>query len=216
MSSPRSSVLAYLPFLTTVGVGSVCVAITIFSDSLIILVGGFSALVWALVLIALFVCFLAWAAVHAVIRVRRDGLRAGLPLCVGGVSLVCILVISSSDIPRNTDFSLNRAQREAVVAQIRAGTLKPNVSYNPDLISLPFPYVYLSEGGEISVYKVGRVLTIYFYTWRGVLDNFTTYIYQSNADDLTAHSVNGLVLLNGDRFSSMQRLASHWYWAVSS
>lgn len=210
------AVLRYPPFWWAIGGAFFFVAVVLFSVSLIILVDGLVALVLAWLLIGLFGCFVAWTAIHAGLRLRRDGVRAMLPLCVAGSSLLGILVLQSSDLPLQIDFAAQRAQREAIVAQVRAGTLKPNVSYNPDLISLPLSEAHFSEGGEISVSKVGGVLIIYFYTWRGILDNFSTYIYRSDPTDLRAHAVYGTVVVNGDRFSNVQRLASHWFWGVSS
>lgn len=87
---------------------------------------------------------------------------------------------------------------------------------NPDLISLPPPYRHLSDGGEIAVFKDGRALTIYFYTWRGVLDHYSAYIYRSDSADLMARAVGGFILLNGDTFSDLHRLDAHWFWGQSS
>jgi len=75
-----------------------------------------------------------------------------------------------------------------VIDQIENGTIKvPNEDYG--LIELPVEYQHLSQGGGEIVYeKKDDYIQIFFYTFRGVLDNFSGYMYkpddkQPNSDD---------------------------------
>ncbi len=208
----RAPMARYAPAWVALCVGAAFVATTAFSYTLITLLGGLIAWLGALAFYLLLLCFLGWAVVHAATRIREDDPTVFLPAGIGVITLLCVVVIPLTDIGLATDFALNRAQREVVVAQVKAGALRPNVPYAPGLISLPFPYRHLSDGGEIEVIKDGRVLNIYFYTWRGVLDHYAAYIYRSDGADLAARVADGTIPPGIDSFSSLQRLDAHWFW----
>ena len=77
-----------------------------------------------------------------------------------------------------------------VIDQIENGTIiVPNRNYG--LIELPVEYQHLSQGGgDIGFEKKDDYIQIFFYTFRGVLDNFSGYMYkpddkQPNSDDFS-------------------------------
>lgn len=92
---------------------------------------------------------------------------------------------------------------------IQAGELSPNVSHNEGLIALPKEYAHLSKGGgEVLVEREGATLKVFFFTFRGVLDNFSGFAYIS--DNASLHQSD----FNGD-FHEITKKKDHWYWGSS-
>ena len=79
------------------------------------------------------------------------------------------------------DFKMHKTDREEVVSMVKGGKLKYNVPDSPSLIQLPKPYDHLSKGGgEVIAVKTGDSFTILFFTYRGMLDNFSGFVYTPN------------------------------------
>lgn len=125
----HTSIVRDAPAWVALGIGLAFVATTALAYTLTTVLGGLIALLGAWAFYPLLCCFLMWTVIHAVTHVRRHGAKACVPGYIGAATLLCVLAISSTDVGLSIDFSLNRAQREAVVAHVQAGVLRPNVSY---------------------------------------------------------------------------------------
>jgi hypothetical protein len=76
-------------------------------------------------------------------------------------------------------------------------------------VQLPPEYRYLSKGGgEIEVDTSDGVTSVLFYTYRGVLDNFSGNMYRSN-DTPPPEDFMG-----GD-WAETTRKEPHWYFCAS-
>ena len=79
------------------------------------------------------------------------------------------------------DFKMHKTDREKVVSMVESGKLKENVPDSPSFIQLPKRYDHLSKGGgEVIAVQKGERLTILFFTYRGILDNFSGFVYSPN------------------------------------
>jgi hypothetical protein len=162
---------------------------------------------FSLLVAAIFVLFLAVlvsSLVYAMRWLRKDKRRALLPLSVNLLALLLFWLIPFTAIMLKLDFHLNYRKRMEVVSMVKSGQLKPNVTHNETLISLPPGYRHLSKGGGEIVVEDG---TIFFYTFRGIGDHFSGFAYRS--DD------NPPGLLGNDIFAEEEKIQEHWYWAAS-
>lgn len=93
---------------------------------------------------------------------------------------------------------------------VENGTLKPNVSHDSTLIHLTKKYQHLSKGGgEIVLEKKPRGYSVLFFTYRGILDNFSGFVYVSNDQKPLKNDFDG-------DFKEIERLERNWYWVGSS
>ncbi len=129
------------------------------------------------------------------------------PFIIQLVTVLLWLFFPFTQVMLNLDFKMNKIEREAVVQMVENGTLKPNVSYNSSLIKLPQKYHQLSKGGgEIVIEKNGNL--VLFFTYRGILDNFSGFVYSPNdkkPDELD---------FDGD-FKQIEKLDENWYFVGS-
>jgi hypothetical protein len=131
------------------------------------------------------------------------------PLAIQTVTILLWLFFPFTQIVLNIDFTMTKAEREKVVANINSGTLKPNVSHNDSLIHLPEKYNHLSKGGgEVVVEKKGDSYTILFFTFRGILDSFSGFVYSPNDQRPSASDFDG-------DYKEIERLDKNWYWVAS-
>ncbi|MPW27077.1 hypothetical protein GC105_14945 [Alkalibaculum sp. M08DMB] len=103
------------------------------------------------------------------------------PLAVQVITILLLFFFPFNQIILNIDFKSNMYERQEVVAMVKNHTLKPNISYNPSLIHLPEKYTHLSKGGgDIIVEKYEEEYNVFFFTFRGILDNYSGFVYTSN------------------------------------
>jgi hypothetical protein len=103
------------------------------------------------------------------------------PIVIQVITILLLFFIPFNQIVLDIDFKLNKSKREEVVKMVEKGEIKPNVSYNSSLIHLPEKYQHLSSGGgEIVMKKSGDGYNILFFTYRGIMDNFSGFVYTPN------------------------------------
>lgn len=125
------------------------------------------------------------------------------------IAIVLWILIPFNQIVIDLDFKWNESQRNEVIAKVNDGTLKPNVSYNPTLIHLPNEYKNLSNGGgDIVIEKHGENYAVLFFTFRGILDNFSGIVYSPN-DRKPTHFF-------GEDFIEIEKLDDHWYFVAAN
>lgn len=129
-----------------------------------------------------FAFVLAWlsmlgALAAALLHAWRRPWRAWLP------ALACIAVIAFALLAPFTrwwlwaDFHGWLAAREAVIAAVQAGRLKPNVAHNPELIALYDGPQVSAGGNEIVLERHHGKTYLFFYTERGMLDRYAGYLW---------------------------------------
>ncbi|MCI5140328.1 MAG: hypothetical protein D3909_01005 [Candidatus Electrothrix sp. ATG1] len=157
----------------------------------------------------IFLTVLVYSLVHVFRKKRYKNTFSFFPLGAQLVAFVVILIVPFTSIMLNLDFKRNLQKREEVVLRVISGELKPNVAHNVSLILLPDEQKHLSKGGgEIMVEHYNGEASVFFFTFRGILDNFSGFIYRS--DD----SVPNYNDFDGD-FSEIKRIKENWYWVAS-
>ncbi|MBU3128653.1 hypothetical protein [Clostridium tagluense] len=156
-----------------------------------------------------FLASLISGVVYCVRTIRNEKFAALMPITISIVTILIVCFVPFTDIMLARDFNSNLKDREKVVSIIKTGKLVPNISHNESLIALPKEYAHLSKGGgELVVKMEGDTLKVFFYTFRGVLDNFSGFAYIS--DDTALYQGD----FNGD-FHQIKKKKEHWYWGGS-
>jgi len=129
------------------------------------------ALAWLLVMISAVV-----ALVHAY-RHRSKGAYAFAPLIISTGTLLIAFFIPFTQLWLYANFHLNKTAREQVVEKVRSGVLKPNVAHNAELIALPNGSGVSMGGGKIIVEGSINNPYVFFFTFRGILDNYSGFLW---------------------------------------
>jgi len=191
----------------SVGVGLLRVLATAFEWTLIGWLTVFLAPLLSLAIWILFALVCTASLIHA-LRGRVPLRRRMLPLGISSAVLLLVLWVPWTPIWLDLNFRLYRSDRMQVVTQVQSGTLRPNVSYNPTLISLPRGLRHVSKGGgEVVVQHYAGGMEVLFFTFRGILDNYAGFVYRSDGS-----SPRGEM----EEYREVERLTEHWYWVSSS
>lgn len=152
--------------------------------------------------------FFAVVTVRTVIYLFRN--KKWAPIAIQTMTILLVIFFPFTVIVLDLDFKLNKSEREKVIQMVENGTLKPNVSHDSTLIHLTKKYQHLSKGGgEIVVEKKPIGYSILFFTYRGILDNFSGFVYVSNDQKPLKNDFDG-------DFKEIERLERNWYWVGSS
>ncbi|WP_258535644.1 hypothetical protein [Bacillus sp. 03113] len=131
------------------------------------------------------------------------------PIIIQGITILLVIFFPFTKIVLDIDFKMNKSDREEVIRMVEKGTLKPNVSHNSTLIQLPEKYAQLSKGGgEIIIDKNGDDSSVLFFTFRGVLDNFSGFVYSPNDQRPSNRDFDG-------DFKQVEKLDENWYFVGS-
>lgn len=129
------------------------------------------ALVWLLFMVA------ALLALRDGWRQRQLGARAWSALLLCAFALAFTLSAPFTRWWLQADFHWRLPAREAVIAAVRSGQLAPNVAHDASLIALPAGPHVSAGGNEIVVEHHGASHYVFFYTHRGVLDQFAGFLW---------------------------------------
>ena len=121
-------------------------------------------------------------------------------LVVGIIIVVLILI-------KSTEFERLRTQREAVVDMIIEGEL--SVQEN-GLITLPDNLKKLSDSQQCIMVCYNEKTAIYFYTYRGMLENSKGYVFITNKIDYKDY-INTKKFIAKKDFIKDKKISSNWY-----
>ena len=137
---------------------------------------GFVLLV-ILPLMALVFCGGALWSVTLLLRVRSGGATFALPFLIYALTLAILIYAPLQQIALQQNFDWHRKSRERIVARVEAGELKPNVSYNKNLIALGDREPNVSVGGnDVVVDEIDEGTYVLFLTSRGLKHYFTGFL----------------------------------------
>jgi hypothetical protein len=149
--------------------------------------------------------------IHAIRHHRQARGTGWLPFGVCVLTAGLIYIVPFNLIYMDGNFYLLRHWRAAVARSIVSGPEghKENSGGRGDFISLPPHQSILSSGGGDIVidHRDGRVFVLFF-TYRGILDSFSGYVY--SPDDTPPAKDQFL----GDGVE-IWRVSPHWFWYAS-
>jgi len=125
----------------------------------------------------LFIGCCIWTAT-LLLRIRKGGVKFAIPflICAGTLALLQYAPLHKVALEQN--FHWHRADRERIVARVEAGELKPNVSYNENLIALGDNEPNVSAGGnDIVVDQATEGTYVLFLTSRGLKHYFSGFLH---------------------------------------
>jgi|GraSoiStandDraft_30_1057271.scaffolds.fasta_scaffold209798_3 hypothetical protein len=129
-----------------------------------------------LVALVFFGC-IVWSAT-LLLKIRSGGAKFALPFLIYALTLAVLIYAPLQQIALQQNFHWHRQNRERIVARVEAGELKPNVSYNKDLIALGDREPNVSAGGNaIVVDETDEGTYVLFLTSRGLKHYFTGFLH---------------------------------------
>ncbi|PGM57908.1 hypothetical protein CN947_22855 [Bacillus cereus] len=131
------------------------------------------------------------------------------PLVIQLIIIIICIYVPFVKIYMKLDFIIYKEDRKQVIELIEQKKLIPNVEYNNEMIHLPKQFVSTSKnGGDILVQEKENNTLIFFYTYRGILDNFSGFIYSFN--DIKPIKSD----FNSD-FKEIIKVEKNWYYVTS-
>jgi hypothetical protein len=162
-----------------------------------------------LFIILMFLVSMISSVVYFIRHMRKERFRSIIPFTISIITILIVWFVPFTNIILTWDFNMNLKDREKVVSMINSGELVSNVSHNKSLIALPKEYAHLSKGGgEVIVEREGDRLKVLFFTFRGVLDGFSGFVYISDDSGLQEGGFS-------TDFLQIEKKKEHWYWAAS-
>jgi hypothetical protein len=137
---------------------------------------GFVLLVVVPLVALVFFGCIVWSAT-LLLNIRSGGAKFALPFLICALTLAILAYAPLQQIALQQNFDWHRKTRERIVARIEAGELKPNVSYNKNLIALGEREPNVSAGGnDIVVDETEEGTYVLFLTSRGLKHYFTGFL----------------------------------------
>ena len=164
------------PLAAAIAISAFTLSVATFELAMADWPSGFVLLV-VVPLMALLFCGSALWSATLLLRIRTGGVKFALPFLICASTLAVLVYAPLHRIALQQNFDWHRKSREAIVARIEAGELKPNVSYNKSLIALGDREPNVSTGGnEIVVDETEEGTYVLFLTSRGLKHYFTGFL----------------------------------------
>lgn len=140
--------------------------------------------------------------IHIFKRYKETGVKSFLPLILSVILIFLLIDRPLSPLFQNVEFSFKLDKREEVARQIINGEIKPS-NDSGDLFLFPKKYnnSSLSDGNEVM--KMNDKL--FFFTVRGILDNFSGYVFSPSGLEPTNEDVQATIIW-------MQKMNNNWYY----
>jgi hypothetical protein len=132
------------------------------------------------------------------------------PLVTHLLTLLVVHYVPFQPALREVNFWLNYDARMQVVQSIERRELAADLVDGERVVPLPRNYRHLSRGGGdvIISRSAGRTL-VFFYTFRGVTDNFSGFMYRSDDSWPEQYDLGG-------SYVSVRRYGPNWYWVAAT
>lgn len=167
-----------------------------------------------LVEIAVFGVFgiaLVWAVIHAIVPFRGFRANRFSPFLLGLAASAVFLFVPFNRVELKVDFAVNLHNRTLVAQRILASK-SPDESMQGgrgDFVQLTGSESGLSDGGGVMVWHTAQKQMVFFFTFRGILDSFSGFVYSTN--DLPPEKEEF-----GGEWVEVTHLRKNWYWAAST
>lgn len=117
-----------------------------------------------------------WSLVHAFLY-RKTGISVIAPAAISALALLIACFVPFTELWLYTNFHLNQSAREQVVENIRSGIIAHDASVHSQLIALTEGASLTLGGGEVLVQETPEGPFVFFYTFRGILDNYSGFLW---------------------------------------
>ncbi|MDW4510947.1 MULTISPECIES: hypothetical protein [Priestia] len=179
------------------------ILVSLFQWDLVDMITEFLMLPIWLFVYAFFIIMTIWTLIHLFKK------RKWQPFVIQLITISLWFFFPFNQVNLDLNFKIHQDKREEVATQIENGVIKPNVSDSPSLIQLPKKYTQLSKGGgDIVVETKGKAKSILFFTYRGMLDNFSGFVYNPYDNKPSKSDFNG-------DFKQIKKVHKNWYYVSS-
>ncbi|MGB3785885.1 hypothetical protein ACQKGA_10445 [Priestia megaterium] len=179
------------------------ILVSLFQWDLVDMITEFLMLPIWLFVYAFFIIMTIWTLIHLFKK------RKWQPFVIQLITISLWFFFPFNQVNLDLNFKIHQDKREEVATKIENGVIKPNVSDSPSLIQLPKKYTQLSKGGgDIVVETKGKAKSILFFTYRGMLDNFSGFVYNPNDNKPSKSDFNG-------DFEQIKKVHKNWYYVSS-
>ena len=179
------------------------ILVSLFQWDLIDIITEFLMLPIWLFVYAFFIIMTIWTLIHLFKK------RKWQPFVIQLITILLWFFFPFNQVNLDLNFKIHQDKREEVATKIENGVIKPNVPNSPSLIQLPKEYTQLSKGGgDILVETKGKAKSILFFTYRGMLDNFSGFVYNPNDNKPSKSDFNG-------DFKQIKKVHKNWYYVSS-
>ena len=161
-----------------------------------------SAMIW------LFFIGCSIASLTGLLEFETAGKSCLKPIAIQSTALLMVIYIPFTTLWLKGDYIINKEQRNVVVKEVLSGKLVPDFEYNSYSINLGDKYQNLSKGGnEIIIEYHDNFTYVFFYTFRGILDNYAGYLYvpEGGAPDRFSD-------LDETESTEIKHIEDHWYF----
>ena len=159
----------------TIAISAFTLSIATFELAMADWPSGFVLLVIVPLVALLFFGCIVWSAT-LLVNIRTSGAKFALPFLICALTLAILAYAPLHRIALQQNFYWHRESRERIVARVEAGELKPNVSYNKNLIALGEREPSVSLGNDIVVDEADEGSYVLFLTTRGLKHYFTGFL----------------------------------------
>ena len=164
------------PLVAAVAVSAITLAVATFELAMADWPSAFVLLAVVPLLALAFFCCIVWSAT-LLLKVRSDGATFALPFLICAATLAILAYAPLHQVALQQNFRWHRQDRERIVARVEAGELRPNVSYDKNLIALGDSAPAVSAGGnDIVVDETDEGTYVLFLTSRGLKHYFTGFL----------------------------------------
>ncbi len=201
---------------TTLPLWSACISsmllllATIFYWELVDLLTVFLAPLLALTLWAGFLVSSAYTLTTLLWGRARHSILRVAPLLIHLIAFLAIRYVPFHTMMLDLNFSMNYEARMQIVHQIENREIAADLTDGEQVVALPLAYRHLSRGGgDVIIDRSATRMIVFFYTFRGVTDNFSGFMYRSDGSAPQQYD------LGGD-YVNITKLRDHWYWVAAS
>jgi hypothetical protein len=135
-----------------------------------------------------------------------------LPVLLCIITGTAAIFVPFTALTTNLDFRVHYAARTVVVGDVLAGKYDNHIESSGtrgDFIALPANLSYLSSGGgEVIRFHHQDRTMILFFSFRGILDSFSGFVFSTD----NAPPTNGDF---GGQFVEVIPLRKNWFWVAS-
>ena len=144
--------------------------------------------------------------VYLAVRFGRSPIRAFAPLAINITTLLTVTFVPLHSLALDLQFAVDLPRYSQVIALIEESAISPD---EWGRASLPERYESLSRGGgDIIIERAEDHLYVFFYTYRGILDNFSGFMYRSDGSAPRQYD------LGGD-WQEIEPLRPNWFFCAS-
>lgn len=209
--TPGNSPIKLPPiFWFSLVIGSCLILVNLFSWSLVDLLSIFIEPVLKFLIWCLFVLTFVLSFIYIIFNLKQHKAKVLLPFLINIITILIVFYVPFTEVWLYLDFHTNLSERQQVILLVESGELKPNVVNNDSLIALPEEYQNTTKGrGDILVQKKGNKKMILFFTFRGISENFSGFVYSPDNQKPSSGDFSG-------DFKQIQKIKDRWFWVASS